>query len=106
MFFIGAPLGAIIRKGGVGMPGVVSVLFFILYYIVSLTGEKFVREGVWPAVQGMWLSAGVLLPLGVFLTYKASRDSMILNLEPLQEFFRRFGQGGLWSAIRKIWSFS
>jgi lipopolysaccharide export system permease protein len=92
MFFIGAPLGAIIRKGGLGMPVVVSVLFFILYYIISLTGEKFVREGVWPAFQGMWLSSFILLPLGIFLTYKASMDSIIMNFEPIIDFFNKLSQ--------------
>lgn len=101
MFFIGAPLGAIIRKGGLGMPVVVSVLLFIMYYIISLTGEKFAREGVWPAFQGMWLSAFVLLPLGIFLTYKASRDAMLLNYEPILDFFNRVGHYGFVRALRK-----
>ncbi len=81
LFFIGAPLGAIIRKGGLGMPVVISVLFFILYYIISITGEKFSREGVLPPFEGMWLSSVILLPLGIFLTYKATTDSVILNID-------------------------
>ncbi|MEA3443899.1 MAG: LptF/LptG family permease, partial [Bacteroidota bacterium] len=88
-FFIGAPLGAIIRKGGLGMPVVVSVFFFILYYIISITGEKFVREDVMPAFQGMWLSSAILLPLGVFLTYKAATDSVILSLDAYFTFFKK-----------------
>lgn len=80
-FFIGAPLGAIIRKGGLGMPVVVSVLFFVLYYIISLTGEKFVRELVWQPGFGMWIATFILLPLGVFLSYKATTDSVILNAD-------------------------
>lgn len=87
LFFIGAPLGAIIRKGGLGMPAVVSVLFFILYYMISMTGEKFVREGVLPAYQGMWLSSVILLPLGIFLSYKAATDSVILNIDTYFKFF-------------------
>ncbi|HOP05411.1 MAG TPA: LptF/LptG family permease [Tenuifilaceae bacterium] len=80
-FFIGAPLGAIIRKGGLGMPVVVSVLFFVLYYVITLTGEKFVRELVWQPGFGMWISSFILLPLGVFLSYKATTDSVILNAD-------------------------
>ncbi|MDE6417357.1 MAG: LptF/LptG family permease, partial [Duncaniella sp.] len=70
-FFIGAPLGAIIRKGGLGMPLVISVFLFIFYYIIDNTGYKFARDGKWEVWQGMWLSASVLLPLCIFLTYKA-----------------------------------
>jgi lipopolysaccharide export system permease protein len=80
-FFIGAPLGAIIRKGGLGMPVVVSVLFFVFYYVISLTGEKFARELMWEPHQGMWLSSVILLPLGVFLSYKATTDSVIMNAD-------------------------
>ncbi len=80
-FFIGAPLGAIIRKGGLGMPVVVSVILFIFYHILSITGEKFVREGVWTAWQGMWLSTAVFLPLGIFFTYKAATDSTMMSTE-------------------------
>lgn len=80
-FFIGAPLGAIIRKGGLGMPVVVSVLFFVVYYVISLTGEKFARELVWEPQLGMWVSSFILLPLGVFLSYKATTDSVIMNAD-------------------------
>ena len=79
--FIGAPLGAIIRKGGLGMPTVISTLLFILYYIISLTGEKFVRESVLNAFGGMWISSFALVIAGVFLTYEATNDSAILNLD-------------------------
>lgn len=88
-FFIGAPLGAIIRKGGLGMPVVVSVLFFLLYYIISLTGEKMVRESIISAASGMWVSSVILIPLGIFLTYKAATDSVIMNIETYFNFFRR-----------------
>lgn len=80
-FFIGAPLGAIIRKGGLGMPVVISVILFIFYYIVDNIGFKMARDGVWEAWQGMWLSSAVLAPLGIFLTYKAVNDSVILNAD-------------------------
>jgi lipopolysaccharide export system permease protein len=88
-FFIGAPLGAIIRKGGLGMPVVISVLFFIIYYIISLTGEKFSRESVLTPFTGMWISTFVLVPLSAFLTYKASKDSVIMNIETYLNFFRK-----------------
>ena len=80
-FFIGAPLGAIIRKGGLGMPVVISVILFIFYYIIDNIGFKMARDGVWAAWEGMWLSSAVLAPLGIFLTYKAVNDSVILNAD-------------------------
>lgn len=87
-FFIGAPLGAIIRKGGIGTPLVISVLLFIFYYIIDNTGYKLARDGKLEVWQGMWLSAFVLLPLGVFLTYKAVRDSAVFNADAYRAFFR------------------
>ncbi len=93
-FFIGAPLGAIIRKGGLGMPVVTSVLFFIVYYIIDTFGLKVSKEEVWPPSMGIWLSSSVLFPVGVFLTYKAATDSSILNSDAyivfLQNIFGRF----------------
>jgi lipopolysaccharide export system permease protein len=86
-FFIGAPLGAIIRKGGLGMPLVISVLLFIFYYIASMIGEKFAREGVFAIWEGMWLSTFIFLPAGIFLTYKAANDSVILNITSYFDFF-------------------
>lgn len=80
-FFIGAPLGAIIRKGGLGMPVIISVILFIFYYIVDNIGFKMARDGVWQAWEGMWLSSAILAPLGIFLTYKAVNDSVILNAD-------------------------
>lgn len=80
-FLIGAPLGAIIRKGGLGTPIVISVLFFVVYYIVSITGEKMAREGTWDSSSGMWISTLILLPIAVYLTYKATNDSNLLNSE-------------------------
>jgi lipopolysaccharide export system permease protein len=91
-FFIGAPLGAIIRKGGLGMPVVVSVLFFIFYYIINNIGRKMARDGVWDAWQGVWLSSFVLFPLGCFLTYKAMNDSALFNMDAYRNmYFRIFG---------------
>ncbi len=87
-FFIGAPLGAIIRKGGLGMPLVISVFLFIVYYIIDNTGYKMARDGKVEVWQGMWLSAAVLLPLGVFLTYKAVHDSAVFNMDAYRSFFR------------------
>lgn len=78
-FFIGAPLGAITRKGGLGMPVVISVVMFIVYYIIDNTGYKMAREALWPCWAGMWLSSFVLLPIGIFLTYKAATDSALFN---------------------------
>ncbi|MDE6766485.1 MAG: LptF/LptG family permease, partial [Duncaniella sp.] len=89
-FFIGAPLGAIIRKGGLGTPLVISVLLFIFYYIIDNMGYKFARDGKLPVWQGMWLSAAVLLPLGIFFTYKAVNDSVVFNKDAYVNFFRRF----------------
>ena len=80
-FFIGAPLGAIIRKGGLGMPVIISVVMFIIYYIIDNTGYKMAREALWPCWAGMWLSSFVLLPIGIFLTYKAATDSALFNPE-------------------------
>lgn len=80
-FLIGAPLGAIIRKGGLGLPVVVSVIFFVIYYMISLSGEKFAKEGTWDAVYGMWLSTMVLTPIAAYLTYKATNDSGLLDTD-------------------------
>ncbi len=89
-FFIGAPLGAIIRKGGLGMPVVISVLLFIFYYIIDNMGYKMARDGRWPVWQGIWLSSAVLLPLGVFLTKKAVNDSAVFNPDAWANALRRF----------------
>ncbi|HHX30992.1 MAG TPA: LptF/LptG family permease, partial [Bacteroidales bacterium] len=88
-FFIGAPLGSIVRKGGLGTPIVISVILFIIYYIVDNVGFKMTRDGVWEHWFGMWFSALVLLPIGVFLTYKAMNDSVILNVDTYTSFFKR-----------------
>jgi len=80
-FIIGAPLGAIIRRGGIGMPVVISVILFILYYVLSLLGKKLVSEAVIPAWEGMWMSLAIFLPIGLFLAYKAIHDSALLNID-------------------------
>ena len=74
-------MGAIIRKGGLGLPVVVSVIFFVIYYMISLSGEKFAKEGTWNAVYGMWLSTIVLTPIAAYLTYKATNDSALLDTD-------------------------
>lgn len=89
-FFIGAPLGAIIRKGGLGMPVVISVILFIFYYIIDNIGFKMARDGVWQAWEGMWLSSAVLAPLGIFLTYKAVNDSVTLNADTYLNAIKNF----------------
>lgn len=80
-FLVGAPLGAIIRKGGLGMPIVISVIFFVIYYIISMTGEKMAKEGTWSSLLGMWISSIVLFPLAVYLTQKATNDSALLDFD-------------------------
>ncbi len=80
-FLIGAPLGAIIRRGGLGMPIVVSVVFFVIYYIISISGEKMAKEGNWDSVLGMWISAIILTPIAIFLTYKATNDSSLFDYD-------------------------
>ncbi len=88
-FFIGAPLGAIIRKGGLGMPVVISVLLFLIYYVISMTGEKFSREGLVPPYIGMWISTFVLVPVSIWLTQKAATDSVILNIDTYFTWFKK-----------------
>lgn len=88
-FFIGAPLGGIIRKGGLGMPVVVSVLIFIIYYIINQTGFKMARDGKWIVWMGMWTSTAVLAPLGAFLTYKSNNDSVVLNADAYINWFKK-----------------
>jgi lipopolysaccharide export system permease protein len=100
-FFIGAPLGSIIRKGGLGMPVVVSILLFILYYIFSMTGEKSAREDVWNMVTGMWFSSFVFLPVGIWLTYKAVTDSSIMLAETYTNLLKKIFPSGI---MKKFYS--
>lgn len=88
-FFVGAPLGGIIRKGGLGMPVVISVLIFIFYYIVNTMGVKLAREGHWVVWMGVWLSSFILAPIGVFLTYKSNKDSVIMNSDLYVNWIKR-----------------
>lgn len=87
-FLIGAPLGAIIRKGGLGMPIIVSVFTFIVYYILDTSGTKLAREGEIPVWWGTWMSTAVLAPLGIFLTYQANKDSGVFNPDLYKTAFR------------------
>jgi lipopolysaccharide export system permease protein len=89
LFFVGAPLGAIIRKGGLGMPVVVSVLLFVMYHVISMTSEKSVKSGVIDANIGMWIASVVLLPMGVFLTMKATSDSPLLDADAWRKLFKK-----------------
>jgi lipopolysaccharide export system permease protein len=89
LFLIGAPLGAIIRKGGLGLPVVISVIFFLIYYIISTIGEKSVKAGNVNTVFGMWVAIIVLTPIGLFLSYKAATDSVIFDMESYKRYFTK-----------------
>ena len=88
-FFIGAQLGAIIRKGGLGTPAVISIFFFVVYYVISISGQKLAEEDVVGTFAGMWAASYILLPIGIFLTYKATTDSVILNIDTYLMFFKK-----------------
>jgi len=88
-FFIGAPLGAIIRKGGIGTPIIVAVIFFVLYYVISMIGEKAAREGAMTPLEGVWMSTFIIFAVGIFLTWMATRDSAIFNQEWYAIWFRK-----------------
>jgi lipopolysaccharide export system permease protein len=90
LFGIGAPLGSIIRKGGLGNSMVSAIVFFMLFYFISNTGEKFSKEGQWDPIFGMWFSTIVLVPIGFFLTYKAVHDSQLFNKEYYFRIWRKF----------------
>jgi lipopolysaccharide export system permease protein len=89
LFFIGAPLGSIIRKGGLGMPLVVAIIFFLIFHLFNMFGEKFARQGILTPLGGIWLPVFALTPVGVFLTYKASRDSQLFSKEYYYRFFKK-----------------
>ncbi len=91
-FLIGAPLGAIIRKGGLGMPIVISVIFFVFYYIISISGEKMAKEGSWEAIYGMWISTFILTPIAIYLTYKATNDSSLLDVDWYVGKWKKFSE--------------
>ena len=88
-FFIGAPLGAIIRKGGLGVPVIISVLVFIVYYILDNSGYRMARGGMWAVWFGKGLAPGVLIPIAIFVTYKANNDSVVFNFDLYRDLFRR-----------------
>jgi len=88
-FFIGAPLGAIIRKGGLGVPVIISVLVFIVYYILDSTGQKMARDDQWTVWYGMTISTVVLAPIACFFTYKANNDSVVFNIDMYKQVFMR-----------------
>jgi len=89
LFMVGAPLGSIIRKGGLGTPLIFAIAFFVLFNMLNTFGEKFAKEGVTNVFWGMWLSTVVLVPIGVFLTYKAMRDSQLFNKEFYYRLFKK-----------------
>lgn len=88
-FFVGAPLGAIIRKGGLGMPTVISVIIFIFWYIINTSSMKLARDGSTNMLLGMWVSTVVIAPFGIFITYKANRDSVVFNTDAYLSLLRR-----------------
>ena len=90
LFLIGAPLGSIVRKGGIGTPVVFAVIFFVIFFLLNNFGKKFVKEDVLQPVAGMWMATFILVPIGLFLTYKAMHDSQLLNKEFYFRAFRRF----------------
>lgn len=88
-FFVGAPLGAIIRRGGLGLPTVISVIIFIFWYIINTSGMKMARDGSVPMAAGMWVSTFVTAPFAIFLSYKANHDSAVFNMDAYVSLFRR-----------------
>jgi Predicted permeases len=95
-FFIGAPLGAIIRKGGIGTPVIISMLFFVIYWVVDISGAKLTKDGTIAPVIGAFVSTALLFPIGVFLTWKSTKDSALFNIDAyiiaIKKFFNRFSR--------------
>jgi lipopolysaccharide export system permease protein len=89
LFLIGAPLGSIIQKGGIGLPLVFAVIFFVIFYLLNTLGAKFVKTGVMLPLPGMWMSTYVLLAIGIFLTYKALHDSQLFNREFYYRMYKK-----------------
>jgi lipopolysaccharide export system permease protein len=89
LFLIGAPLGAIIRKGGLGLPVVVSVIFFLIFYIIRTIGEKYAKDGDLSPIIGSWISIVIVTPIGIFLSYKAATDSAIFDMDLYKRFFSK-----------------
>ncbi len=93
LFMIGAPLGSIVRKGGIGTPVVFAVIFFVIFFLLNNFGKKFVKEDVLQPLSGMWMATFVLVPVGIFLTYKAMHDSQLMNKEFYFRIFRKVKAG-------------
>jgi lipopolysaccharide export system permease protein len=89
LFLIGAPLGSIVRKGGIGTPVVFAVVFFVIFFLLNNFGKKFVREDVLQPVSGIWMATMVLLPIGFFLIHKAMHDSQLFNKESYLRSFKK-----------------
>ena len=90
LFLIGAPLGSIIRKGGIGLPLIFAVIFFVIFFLLNNFGKKFVKEDIMNPIPGMWMATYVLLPVGIFLTYKAMNDSQLFNKQFYSGLFKKF----------------
>ena len=99
LFLIGAPLGSIIRKGGIGTPLIFAVVFFVIFFLLNNFGEKFVKQDVLKPMAGMWLATFILFPIGIFLVYKAMNDSQLFNQEYYYRFFRKVRA---WMAGKKL----
>ncbi|MBR5281437.1 MAG: LptF/LptG family permease [Alistipes sp.] len=102
-FMIGAPLGAIIRKGGMGTPIVISVIFFVIYYVISLSGEKMAKEGTWSSFTGIWISSFILTPIAIYLMIKATNDSSLLDTDWYDAQFKKIKKklAPVWLPIAK-----
>jgi lipopolysaccharide export system permease protein len=102
-FMIGAPLGAIIRKGGMGTPIVISVIFFVIYYVISLSGEKMAKEGTWSSFTGIWISSFILTPIAIYLMIKATNDSSLLDTDWYDAQFKKIKKklAPIWLPIAK-----
>jgi lipopolysaccharide export system permease protein len=92
LFFIGAPLGAIIRKGGMGLPILLAIALFVVYHLLTVSGERMAKSGILEPWQGMWMSTLILMPLAIWLTYKAANDSVLLDRDAYTRVLRKIGQ--------------
>ncbi|MFK8039181.1 MAG: LptF/LptG family permease, partial [Crocinitomicaceae bacterium] len=89
LFFVGAPLGAIVKKGGLGLPLILATLLFLFYYMITITGENFVDSNILSPFAGMWLSAFFLVPIGIFLSIKSSNESRIFDIDVYKKWFKK-----------------
>ena len=101
-FFIGAPLGAIIRKGGLGTPVIVSMLFFVIYWVVDISGKKLANDGAITPFLGAFISTFVLMPMGAFLTWQSTKDSALFNADAYVAFFKNLFSKAKWQAACKL----